>query len=151
MNQRRRRWGLLAFFVVSMVAFAGGSQSYAQNPDQGFVEEAANQFWYGFDRGDLSSLYKSLSTAFRVQIAEAQFVQTVGYMRIQAGGVALTRALSGSQLMNSPPGFPDGDYFYVRYRARYSNGDVFQDAFFVKDGTAWRVYSFNVLAAPPAQ
>jgi hypothetical protein len=69
-------------------------------------------------------------------------------MRIQAGGPALTRTLVGSQSINSPPEYPDGNYFYFRSKAHYPNGDVFQDVMITKEAATWRLYSFNIVAAP---
>jgi Protein of unknown function (DUF4019) len=145
----RQRPTIFALLVLALI-FTAGNPAYAQNQDQSLAEESASQFWYSYDRGDLSTLYKSLSKAFRDQITETQFVQQVGMARIQAGGAAFTRTLVGAQSVNSPPGFPGGDYFYVRYRARYPNGDVFQDTMFTKETATWHLYSFNVLAAPSA-
>lgn len=149
-RQRPTIYRLFVLLVLVLI-FSAGKSAYAQDEDQRLAEESANQFWYGYDRGDLSTLYKSLSKAFRDQITETQFVQQVGLSRIQGGGAAFTRTLVGSQSMNSLPGYPEGNYFYVRYKARYPNGDVFQDTMVTKEAASWRLYSFNVLAAPPAQ
>lgn len=149
-SRRPRIFGAFVFLVMVLVSSTSKAAD-AQNQDQRLAEEGANQFWFSYDRGDLSTLYKSLSKAFRDQITEAQFVQQVGLMRIQAGGTALTRTLVGSQLLNSPPGFPDGDYFYVRYKSQYPNSPVFQDTMLMRSDATWRIYSFNVLGAPPDQ
>ena len=71
-------------------------------------------------------------------------------MRIQGGGPAQIRALVGSQSITDVPDFP-GQYFYVRFRAKYANGPVYQDAYVKKSDSQWQVWNFSVLAAPPDQ
>jgi hypothetical protein len=121
--------------------------SQAQDAEQGAAEQSATQFWFGFDRGDLAQLYQSLAPEFRNTTSQQQFVQQSGMMRIQSGGPAETRALVGSQALNDMPDFK-GQFFYVRFKAKYPNGFVYQDAYLKKSDNSWRVWSFNVVVAP---
>jgi hypothetical protein len=144
-----RRNNLVLILVLAVWAtIQATTLANAEDVDKVAAEQSAAQFWFGFDRGDLGQLYQSLSSGFRTVTPQQQFVQQTGMMRIQGGGPAQTRALVGSQDFTDLPGAPKGDYFYVRFKAKYSNGSVFQDAYLQKSDKAWRIWSFNVLAAP---
>lgn len=141
-----RRLGQIFAAMAAIIIFAL-STSVAR-ADQKTVELIAARFWYDFDHGDLAQLYRSLSEDFRGTFSEQQFVQHVGMSRIHSGGPAQTRTLVGSQAMVDPPGAPKGAYFYTRFKGNYPNGAVFHDVYLQKTGDVWRVWSFNVLAAP---
>jgi hypothetical protein len=149
---RKKTWAPFGLLRVCLFVVWTASlpivRSNAQGIDKAAAEQTAGVFWVGFDRDDLSGLYRSLSPNFRSTTTEQQFVQLVGMMRIQAGGPAQSRSIVGSQLMTDMPGAPKGDYFYVRYKSKYPNGFVFQDAYLEKADSLWRVLSYNVLAAP---
>jgi Protein of unknown function (DUF4019) len=120
-----------------------------QGSDKDGAERAASLFLSEFDSTDLGSLYSRMGPTFRQIYTQEQFVQQAGMMRLQLGGTAAGRLLVGSQAMNQMPNGIRGDFFYVRYKARYPNGFVFQDTMLEKAGDEWRVGGFNFLPAPP--
>lgn len=121
----------------------------AQGSDKDTAERAASSFLSEFDNTDLSSIYARMGPTFRQVFSQEQFVQQAGMMRIQLGGTASGRLLVGSQVMNQMPNGMRGDFFYVRHKAKYPNGFVFQDTILEREGGTWRVGGFTFLPAPP--
>jgi hypothetical protein len=133
---------LLLIFGLSLPATAQSAANEA-------AERATSRFLSDFDSSELSAVYAGMGPTFRQTYTERQFTQQAGMMRLQLGGSASGRVLVGSQPLSQMPNGVRGDFVYVRYKARYANGFVYQDAMLEKSGTEWRIGGFNFLPAPP--
>jgi hypothetical protein len=136
-------------FCTALFFFGFSLLAPAQPAEKDAAERVTSRFFGAFDSSELSAVYAGMGPTFRQTYTEQQFTQQVGMMRLQLGGSASGRVLVGSQPLSQMPNGTRGDFFYVRYKARYANGFVFQDAMLEKSGTEWRIGGFNLLPAPP--
>jgi hypothetical protein len=70
-------------------------------------------------------------------------------IRIQSGGPAEARQLVGSQIVTRSPTGQVVDVYYVRFKAKHPNGQVFEDVYLEKEAGIWKVAGFWLSQVPP--
>ena len=141
--------GAIVGAFVAVLGAISGFPALAQSDKQA-AEAAASHYLVSFDNEDLTDIYQNqLGPTFKQAVTEKQFVQQGGMVKIQWGGPAEARSLAGSQLFSQLPTGQTGEFYYVRYKAKYPNGAIFQDVYLEKVGATWKVSGFWIFVAPP--
>jgi hypothetical protein len=127
---------ILATFVLALLPAA------AQESDKTIADSTASSLVRALASDDLSDLYDRVAgPSMKIQLSRELFQQQFGMWRIQSGGPAATRTLVGSMPFGQIPNtLQTGTFYYVRYKAAYPNGQVFEDVYLENDkalGRCW--------------
>jgi hypothetical protein len=136
---------LVAAIACALIPSAAGAQTDRDN-----AESVAKAWVTGIDSGNLGNLYDQYAGPTLQQGFDKQrFGEQMGIIRIQLGGPARTRNLTGDQEFHQTPTGQRGMFHYFRYRAQFPNGTaVFQDVYLEKVNDAWKVAGIWLNPAP---
>jgi hypothetical protein len=135
--------------LIVLVCLALLAPALAQTDEKRAAENAAADFLRSLDRDELGEVYERFAApSFKSFMDKPMFEQQSAFMRIQWGGPAMTRVIAGSMpfLQNSQG--QSGTFYYVRYKATFPNGSIFQDVYLEKIDSAWKITSLQFNPAP---
>jgi hypothetical protein len=140
---------MLRALIVLCFAVGLSYPAFSQTSDKAQAELVAAAFLRGLDNGDLSKLYETAAgPTLKEQVSQEVFTESAGISRIQIGGIATSRSLVGSQAFSQNALGKRGTYFFVRFKAFYANGTIFQDVSLEKVDGDWKVAAFSFSPAP---
>jgi hypothetical protein len=130
---------LLAFLfalILPMAAYAGDAKTDAV---------AAAEAWLALvDAGNFSQSWKDASTLLQARVTPDAWEKSAKPIHDTLGAV-VSRDLSGTELMDTLPGAPDGKYAIVRFKTKFAQkADAVETVTMFREATAWKAAGYFI-------
>lgn len=136
---------MLKFAAIALSAALVVPAVYAQQAEPTQVAQDVAQRWMVLvDAGNHDASWEAAASTFRAAVTKEQWASLVQGARAPLGALK-TRTLSSTNQTRSLPGFADGDYVVLQYRADYANRDGTTETLVVmRDTDGWKVTTYLI-------
>lgn len=114
-----------------------------QNPQQTAAIGAAQQWIALVDQGQYAESWAATGRLFQSSMQQPQWVQTLTGARTPLGTV-VSREVAGSEIRESLPGAPAGQYALVSFATNFQNKpDIIETVTMINEDGQWKVVGYS--------
>jgi len=116
----------------------------AQDARSADAQNAAREWLALTDRQDGTASWNAAGAKFREASPVDRWTDALKQVRGPLGALA-TRAVASTRFATSFPGFPEGDYAVIVFRASFANKPIVRETVTLeREGNAWRVIGYLI-------